>query len=88
MPVDLLRRRHFRITPSTGCGLQLAADTKFEIVKANDDDDDDDDGGGCDGGGCDDDDGGGGDDDEDDDDDNNNNNNNIPGLSRHQVSPV
>ena len=26
VPVDLLRRRHFRITPSTGCGLQLAAD--------------------------------------------------------------
>ena len=34
--VDLLRRRHFRITPSTWCGLQLAAETKFEIVKAND----------------------------------------------------
>ena len=36
VPVDLLRRRHFRITPSTRGGLQLAAETKFEIVKAND----------------------------------------------------
>ena len=36
VPVDLLRRRHLRITPSTWCGLQLAAETKFEIVKAND----------------------------------------------------
>ena len=36
MPVDLLRRQHFRTTPSTWCGLQLAAETKHEIVKAND----------------------------------------------------
>ena len=35
MPVDLLRRRHLGTTPSTRCGLQLAAETKVEIVKAN-----------------------------------------------------
>ena len=36
VPVDLLRRWHLRTTSSTGCGLQLAAETIFEIVKAND----------------------------------------------------
>ena len=38
VPVDLLRRRHLRTTPNTWCGLHLAlaAETKFEIVKAND----------------------------------------------------
>ena len=32
--VDLLRRRHFRITRSTRCGLQLAAETKLDITKS------------------------------------------------------
>ena len=36
VPDDLLRRRHLRTTPSTWCGLHLPAETKFEIVKAND----------------------------------------------------
>ena len=36
VPVDLFLRRHFRITPITRCGLQMSAETKFEIVKAND----------------------------------------------------
>ena len=35
-PLTCFDGLHFRITPSTGCGLQLAAETKFEIVKAND----------------------------------------------------
>ena len=40
VPVDLLRRWHLRTTPSTWCGLQLAAETIFEIVKANDNNND------------------------------------------------
>ena len=36
VPVDLLRRRPLRTTPSTWCGLHLAAETKFEIAKAKD----------------------------------------------------
>ena len=31
----LASRRHFKITPGIGCGFQLTAEMKFEIVKAN-----------------------------------------------------
>ena len=34
VPVDLLRRWHLRTTSSTGCSLQLAAETKLEIMKS------------------------------------------------------
>ena len=34
MPVDLHRRWHLRTTSSTGCGLQLAAETKLEIMNS------------------------------------------------------
>ena len=34
VPVDLLQRWHLRTTSSTGCGLQLAAETKLEIMKS------------------------------------------------------
>ena len=34
MPFDLLRRRQLRTTSSTGCSLQLAAETKLEIMKS------------------------------------------------------
>ena len=34
VPVDLLRRWHLRTTSSTGCGLQLAAETKLEIMES------------------------------------------------------
>ena len=34
VPVDLLRRWHLRTTSSTGCSLQLADETKLEIMKS------------------------------------------------------
>ena len=34
VPADMLRVRHLNTPPSTGCGLQLADESKLEVMKS------------------------------------------------------